>query len=134
MANSLHNCTLGQQGEEAASRWLMRQGYQLQLRNYRAGRHAEIDLVTFRPDTGLLYFVEVKTRHPQHVATGLQALSRTKARHLLTAVETYLTDDNQPKPNGLKGWQVDWVLVTYLPHVPSHHWPISLIENVLWAD
>jgi putative endonuclease len=134
MATLHHNQQIGQQGEEAACLWLSHQGYHHQARNYRAGRYGEIDLVTFYPESGILTFVEVKTRHPTHVATGLEALSAGKAQKLLTAIETYLTDDSHPKPEGIKGWQVDWVLVTYLPQLPWQHWPVSLIENVLWAD
>lgn len=58
MAISAH--LLGQAGEEAALAYLLAQGYELVLRNYRHGR-AEVDLVV-RLGQQLLVFVEVKTR------------------------------------------------------------------------
>jgi len=129
-----YNTRLGQQGEEAACVYLLGQGYTLLARNYRAGKLGEIDSVWLHPNQQALCFVEVKTRRTAHVATGLQALTPTKARHLQQAIATFIEDATVVKPTKVDAWQVDWVLVTALPHVPTQCWAIELIENVLWVD
>lgn len=64
---------LGQDGEEAALRYLLAQGYELVQRNYRY-RRAEVDLIV-RRGRQLLVFVEVKARssaqygHPEEFVT-----------------------------------------------------------------
>ena len=58
MANPAHQ--LGHAGEEAATRFLLAQGYELVHRNYRH-RRAEVDLIV-RRDQALLVFAEVKAR------------------------------------------------------------------------
>ncbi|MEE8396014.1 MAG: YraN family protein [bacterium] len=50
---------LGGQGEAAAARYLEKQGYRIEARNFRC-RAGEIDLVATKE--GYLVFVEVKTR------------------------------------------------------------------------
>ena len=51
---------LGRSGEDAALAWLLARGYRLVERNYRFGRHGELDLILEAPE-GDLAFVEVKT-------------------------------------------------------------------------
>ncbi|GAB3240177.1 YraN family protein [Hymenobacter seoulensis] len=64
---------LGREGEDAALRYLLSQGYELVHRNYRY-RRAEVDLVV-RLDEELLVLVEVKARstaqygHPEEFVT-----------------------------------------------------------------
>ena len=55
-----HRLPLGKSGEDVALTWLLARGYRLLERNYRFGRHGELDLVVTAPD-GDLVFVEVKT-------------------------------------------------------------------------
>lgn len=51
---------LGRSGEDTALAWLLARGYRLVERNYRFGRHGELDLVMEAPE-GDLAFIEVKT-------------------------------------------------------------------------
>lgn len=78
---------LGANGEDAALRYLLAQGYDLVYRNYRY-RRAEVDLIV-RKGTYLLVFVEVKTRsstqygYPEEFVTERQRqLLRQAAEHV----------------------------------------------------
>jgi len=51
---------LGRSGEDTALAWLLARAYRLVERNYRFGRHGELDLIVEATD-GDLVFVEVKT-------------------------------------------------------------------------
>ncbi len=55
-----HRIPLGRSGEDLALTWLLTHGYRLLERNYRFGRHGELDLIVESPE-GDLAFVEVKT-------------------------------------------------------------------------
>lgn len=55
-----HRIPLGKSGEDLALTWLLSRGYRLLERNYRFGRHGELDLIVTAPE-GDLVFVEVKT-------------------------------------------------------------------------
>lgn len=59
-ASQDHRIPLGRSGEDLALTWLLARGYRLLERNYRFGRHGELDLIMETPD-GDLAFVEVKT-------------------------------------------------------------------------
>lgn len=71
--------TLGQWGEDAAARYLARNGYRILARNWRAGR-LELDLVI--RDGPVIAFVEVKTRRPgpQHAAEAVDRRKRARLR------------------------------------------------------
>lgn len=81
---------LGHDGEDAALRHLLAQGYSLVYRNYRH-RRAEVDLI-MRLDHTLLLFVEVKARssarygHPEEFVTE-------RKRELLRLAATQVQED-----------------------------------------
>ena len=56
---ALHN-EFGKWGEDVAARYLLDRGFEILARNWRH-QHMEIDIIAQR--AGILYFVEVKTRH-----------------------------------------------------------------------
>lgn len=76
----------GDQGEEAAIRFLVREGYHLLERNWRIG-HLEIDIIA--EIHGLLVFVEVKTRSDGTNDDAAEAVNHTKQGHLLEAAREY---------------------------------------------
>lgn len=55
-----HRIPLGRTGEDVALTWLLARGHTLIERNYRFGRHGELDLIVATPE-GEIAFVEVKT-------------------------------------------------------------------------
>lgn len=83
---------LGRAGEAAAADELVRQGYAVLARNWRAGR-LELDLVCEKD--GVLVFVEVKARGSGSLGTPADGLTARKRGALLRAAELYLTRNGQ---------------------------------------
>ena len=75
---------LGSLGENVATLYLQRQGYQIRDRNWRF-EHLEIDLVAYKD--GLTVFCEVKFRRASDLAAT--ALSRAQTRNLKHAISCY---------------------------------------------
>ena len=71
--------TLGRRGEDAAARYLCRQGYRIIARGGRA-RLGEIDLVCL--DRGTIVFVEVKTRTSTEAGQPVEAVTARKQRRV----------------------------------------------------
>lgn len=79
----------GLHGERVAARFLKRNGCRILAKNYRAGRH-EIDLIAEDRATGMLIFVEVKTRTEGGFGRPMEAVDRSKQRFLRLAAETWM--------------------------------------------
>ena len=79
--------TRGEEGEEAAARWLEDRGYKIVSRNYRC-RVGELDLVAWQGRT--LIFVEVKTRGRRRLGEPAEAVNARKRTHLIRAADHYL--------------------------------------------
>lgn len=83
--------TLGQRGEDWVAAQLVRAGYSILDRNWRAGPAGELDLVAQHGDT--LVFVEVRTRRgPPEVAlaSALESVGPAKRARLARLAEDYL--------------------------------------------
>lgn len=79
----------GVRGETFAYWFLRRQGYTVVARNYRVPhRHGEIDLIGW--DSGVLAFVEVKTRTTETGGPPEQAVDTEKQRLLVEMARDYL--------------------------------------------
>lgn len=85
--------TLGQQGEDAAARYLRRKGYRILERNVRAGRY-EIDIIARYRDE--LIFVEVRSRSAEDAIAPEDTIGPVKQEHVRRAVEHYLARLNGP--------------------------------------
>lgn len=87
--------TIAMGGEQSAARYLEGRGYRILARNWRSGRHGEIDLVAKTSD-GLIVFVEVKTRTRDSIEYGIpdqgfQAVNGLKQRRLVRLARSYLS-------------------------------------------
>ena len=83
----------GVRGETYAYWYLRRQGYTVVSRNYRVPhRHGEIDLIGW--DSGVLAFVEVKTRTTATGGPPEDAVDPAKQRHVVSMAEEYLRRRN----------------------------------------
>ncbi len=78
----------GAWGEEVAVRWLHDEGFEILDTNWRAGRY-EIDIVARR--SGVVHFVEVKTRLRNGLTAPEDAITDTKFRSLQHAANAYIT-------------------------------------------
>lgn len=77
----------GKTGEDIAAEFLIKQGYQILERNWRAGKIGEIDLVAQKDNT--LVFVEVKTRKAYEYGEPVEAVTPAKLNHLEKAAWAY---------------------------------------------
>lgn len=87
---------VGKEGEELAARFLMRNGYDLVVGNFKVpiGRNrlgvqvsGEIDLIALEND--ILCFVEVKTRSSDEFSTPLSAVDLRKQRQITRTARVY---------------------------------------------
>ena len=100
---------LGAAGEQLARRHLEQQGYWFVAANWRRP-YGELDLVM--RDGDALVFVEVKTRHGEHLVTAEESLTAAQARRLLLAAQSFLAE--RADLSGLF-WRIDLVAVTLAP-------------------
>lgn len=87
---SLHNIQAGRVGEEKAAHFLIKKGYHLLTRNFRA-RNGEIDLIFLTPDKKEVVFVEVKTRLTTEFGDPLEAITYYKMKALMRTAQLYIT-------------------------------------------
>ena len=110
----------GDRGEAAVSAALEARGYRILARQYRC-RWGEIDLVAWDP-AGILCFVEVKTRSPDAIAPGREAVTPAKRRRLRQAASFYLTQSPLDCPCRFDvaevwaredGWHVKYIMSAF---------------------
>jgi Holliday junction resolvase-like predicted endonuclease len=77
----------GSQAEDAAARYLQRQGCSIVARNWRT-RYCEIDIVAQRGTT--LYLCEVKYRATSHQGQGMDYITPAKLRRMAFAAEIWM--------------------------------------------
>lgn len=77
----------GDQGEEAAARYLEQHGCRILERQFRT-KVGEIDIIAEKG--GELIFVEVKTRRPTHFGAPAQAVGRTKQQRIFRTAFLYV--------------------------------------------
>jgi len=76
----------GKRGEDLASIWLEKNGYQILARNWRYGRR-EIDIIASKEN--LLHFVEIKSRHGPAFGLPEESVDEKKLNHIMAAAEEY---------------------------------------------
>ena len=112
---------LGQLGEELAATYLKRRGYKILERNCTL-KSGEIDLICRNRKT--IVFVEVKTRTSNRYGWPEEAITKTKARHLLAAALEYSRND-------YSDWRIDLITIELMPNQQPiiKHWPNIIDEN-----
>ena len=88
---------LGNWGEEAAARYLMKNGYEILMRQYHT-RQGEIDLIAKKGE--FLAFVEVKLRKSASFGRAIEAVTRQKQMRIQAAAQMYwaeFTPELQPR-------------------------------------
>ena len=84
---------VGDEGEEAVSRYLEARGHKILARNYRSG-HLELDIVSLAQDG--VHFVEVKTRRPPMQLDPQDCVTVPKQMKLTKAALAYLAKSRNP--------------------------------------
>ena len=83
-----HN-NLGKEGEEEAVQLVLRKGYSILHRNWRAGKK-ELDIVATDLHQKTLIVVEVKTRRNTSFGLPEDAINTQKIRHIISSTDAYL--------------------------------------------
>ena len=86
--NVVKNTTkIGVRGEEAVCEYLVRQGHEIIIRNYKTYFY-EIDIVSVKDK--MIYFTEVKYRKNADFGGGLMAINTKKQKQMRYAAESFL--------------------------------------------
>ena len=80
--------TVGRDGETRTAVYLEERGFEICCRNYRC-RFGEIDIIAREPITGILCFVEVKTRSDLRKGRPCEAVTPSKLRCLRRTAAHY---------------------------------------------
>ncbi|MGN0675443.1 MAG: YraN family protein [Oscillospiraceae bacterium] len=97
---------LGYFGEKVTTYYLEKKGYKILRRNF-CIKGGEIDIIAEKD--GIIAFVEVKTRSPEPLVNGFEAISASKRRLIIKTSEEYsfrFPHDLQPR------FDVVWVTVS----------------------
>ena len=92
-ADSQSNHLSGSQAEDLACEYLLDQGLQLLIKNFRTHR-GEIDLIMQQADC--IVFVEVRFRRSQAFGGALASITASKCRRLNAAAASYLQASGYP--------------------------------------
>jgi putative endonuclease len=81
--------SIGKAGEEAASRYLLCNGYKIIGRNVKTGR-GEVDIIA--KDSDITVFVEVKTKSNKECGLPSERVNPEKVERLKSAAETWIDE------------------------------------------
>ncbi|MGN1319677.1 MAG: YraN family protein [Acutalibacteraceae bacterium] len=79
---------LGKAGEQFVADYLKSKGYIIIKRNWRDSRYGEIDIVAENHEN--IVFVEVKTRQPNALVSGIEAVDTKKQRRIKNASQMFM--------------------------------------------
>ena len=97
---------LGYFGEKVVAYYLEKKGYRILKRNFTV-KGGEIDIIASKD--GIIAFVEVKTRAPDPMVNGFEAVTAAKKRRIIRTSERYsyrFPHDLQPR------FDIVWVTVS----------------------
>jgi putative endonuclease len=101
-----HNQRVGKWGEQIATDYLTKRGYEIVTRNARTP-YGEIDIVAKQGE--IVIFVEVKTRTSDKMGLPEDSITARKRKHMLAAAEHYSAE------NEIDHWQIDMIAVEGKP-------------------
>jgi len=82
---------IGNKGEKTAENYLLKIGYEILERNFRA-KKAEIDIICKHANT--LIFVEVKTRTSTKFGNPEEFVNQAKSAKVIEGAEVYMIENN----------------------------------------
>lgn len=83
-----YNKSIGNYGEDLATKFLIEKGYKIEKRNFRC-KFGEVDLIIKRDN--ILAFVEVKTRFSSDFGRGFDSINFIKRKKIINVSSYYLT-------------------------------------------
>ncbi len=119
--------SLGNKGESLAQEYLESNGYRVIYKNWRSGRHGEVDLIAYVPQQHRIVFIEVKTRTNLNYGSPIESITETKQRRMRRLAEHFLAAYPDLYPNA----DVAFDLVLIMPGASHHHLPA--IEHIISA-
>jgi len=108
----VNNRILGKEGENIATGYLVKKGYQILQRNYQK-RSGEIDIIAL--DFDEICFIEVKTRKSGTYGYPEEAIDERKLAKISETAETWLEENE--KTDSL--WRIDAISVVFESKNPS---------------
>jgi putative endonuclease len=108
----------GKQGEQRAASYLQGLGHFILHTNWRAGRLAEVDLISWNPFTNTYHFIEVKTRSTARASDATEQATLKKLNKLQLGVQHYLMQKQLPLET--TPVQLDWVVVLFDKRTQEH--------------
>ncbi len=102
----MSNIEIGRKGEEIATKYLKKRGYEILERNFKSKRWGEIDIVAIKDD--VLVFVEVKARVGSKYGEPQEAVTPFKLRALKRTGQYYRIEH----PNLPEALRIDVVAIT----------------------
>ncbi len=108
--------SIGKNGEDRATEYLLNNGYEILDRNYRMGRYGEIDIVASQKDT--LVFVEVKTLPHGDIEMLAHELNLRKQQKIIKTAKFYIENHRQYK---CKAIRFDVLAIDVPGLEPVHH-------------
>jgi putative endonuclease len=115
---SQHNFKTGQKGEDRATIFLKRKGYEILAKNIRA-KTKEVDIIALDKKTDELVFIEVKTRKTSFYGHPSLAVKKHKLQNMQLVARAFLQ-----KQNLKKDYRFD--IISILPGKIEH------FENITW--
>lgn len=88
----MNNRVFGSIGEQLASDYLVKNGFTILERNFRAGRFGEVDIIATERE--YICFIEVKTRTSSLFGTPAEAVGYAKREKLRQLAWIYLKQEN----------------------------------------
>lgn len=79
----------GRQGEDLACKYLEKNNYKILTRNFRC-KQGEIDIIAYDTENNEIVFIEVKTRNNQKFGSPIDAVDKTKIKHMLNTIKYYI--------------------------------------------
>jgi putative endonuclease len=112
---------VGKKGEELASEYLIKNGYDILGANYRK-RQGEIDIIAMDKKMGEIVFVEVKSRKSISCGYPEEAVDDIKMEKIINTANLWLEEKEMID----KPWRIDIIAIETAYHPPK----ITHINNV----
>lgn len=113
------NKTIGEKGEEIATKYLENIGYEIVCNNFRVGNYGEIDIIAKKEE--FICFIEVKTRKTTFFGRPSEFVNRKKQTNIRRIAWMYLKSKKLENRNV----RFDIVEVILNGNIPE----INVIEN-----